>query len=706
MATVQFGKDRNWEGYIRIVYSYTQNAAAKQSTVTISDIQFQSIEGRTATWTAYGYVNIGGYTVTFDGTSVYTSGTGWASIGSFDPFSFTVGHSSDGSGSFQVSLTAYTPRGYNDFNVFHPNGGTYNCEYTSGTSLTVNLPSIDSSAPTITLRASINNQDTVTLYATSNVPCSNWRYQIDGGFTWTQMGSSGVTACFATIPNMSGSHSFVVRATRDSNGVTGYSSTTTTDTPSLSWSANTATTDGSILLSVSNLPANTPVRVKYGSTNLETNTWTTDKSSVGVLYSASTLNGWFTLAGVTTLQSITITASIDGYASATASFTLTAGENMKPYVWTPRVSIVQPARIAETFPDTWIANVSKAKLVVQADVGSNAAISSVVASYGSESMNLAYNSTTGFYEGTTSKPLTEDTTFTVVATDQRGLTGRETCNVSGVQAYSKPTITIARATTYRCNSSGSKQDGGPYVRVNATAAYDSGISGNTIEAFYFYVDEDGSSTTHNLTSGTQSEAFQLLSPRPDNAITVVVVLQDKISDAVTTRTTLPGAHRDVLVARYGSKTVVGIGQAPTRLVSGTGNYCDGVDTSEGGGYFVGGRDTINLRGVARRGTAVADLWGLDMLAIDTTNEKAAKNESRDFMLTAGALSNWQNLPAAIVSAGMPFRGIREIRIGGYYVVAVIIEIMPVAGRIWVNQASLGASPVSWTGWKGYTPDIT
>ena len=474
--------------------------------------------------------------------------------------------------------------------------------------------------------------------------------------------------------------------------------------PTLSWSSNTTTTDGSMLLSVSNLPAYTAVRVKYGSTNLESYTWVEDKQSVGILFPDSTLKQWFAQAGVATLQSITVTATVDGYPTVTASFTLTAGENMKPMVGTPTVSIVQPARIASTFPDTWIANISKAKVVANVSPGSNAAISSVVANYGSESVSMAYNSSTGSYEGTTSKPVTGDATFTVIVTDERGFTARSTCSITGVQAYSAPTITIDRPATYRCDSSGDEQSGGPYVRVKATANY-TAITGNTLESFYFYVSEDGSSTTHNLTSGTQSAAYQLLSPRPDNAITVVVVAQDKISEAITARITLPGAHHDVIVARYGSKTVVGIGQVPTRVQNGTSGYCDGTDVAEGGGYFVGGRDIINLRGVARHGLALASLWGYDMLAVDKSNEKDAKNEAREFNLTASSLSNWQNLPAAIVTANTRFRGIREIRVGQYYVVATIVEIAPVAGRIWINQGMIGAS-VTWAGWKGYTPDIT
>jgi len=708
MPSVTFGKDRNWEGYIRVNYSYTQSTTYKQSSVTIDSIQFQSIEGRTCTWTAWGYIyftaSSGGQDyVSYASKNVYTSGTGWATLDSNPGASIVVNHDSNGNGYFTITLQPYGS--YNDFNVFHPSGGSYNCEYSGGTNLTVSLPQIDSSGPTITLTASVDAQNNVTLSATSDVACSGWKYQVDGGFTWTNMDTSTSTTASATIPNMSGAHTFVVRATKTSNGVTGSSNAVSTDTPAVSWGSNTATSDDGIVLSITNLPANTTVRVKYGSTGLESNTWAENKQSVAISYPASSLKQWFTTAGVTTLQSITVTASIDGYPSATASFTLTAGNNMKPTVTVSNVHVVQPERIQQTFPTVWIANVSKAKIEATVSLGSNATIQSVVMNYGSESKAMTYNSTTGKYEATTSKPITGDTDFTIIATDTRGMTGRDVFNLTGVTAYSKPTITIDRRATYRCDSSGTELDGGPYVRVKATASYDTGLSGNTLEYFRFYVSEDGSSTTYPLQNGAQSAATQLISPRPDNAITIAVEAQDKISDPVSVRVSLGGAHRDFVVARYTDKTVVGIGQAPARVKTRSGAYCDGVDVASGGGYYVDGIDTINLRGVASTGTGIDTLWESNLLAIDTSDVKAEKNQAREFRLPATWVSSWQNVPADVVTAGTRFQGFREVRIGGYYAIVTIYEIYPVVGRIWMNLGTLGTT-ISWGGWKAHTPDIT
>ena len=712
MAFVQFGKDRNWEGYIGIEYSYSQSVAAKQTTVTIDSIRFQSIEGRSCTWTAWGYIyftaSSGGQDyVSYSAKNVYTSGPGWATLDSYPGASIVVNHDSNGNGYFTITLQPYGS--YNDFNVFHPSGGSYNCEYSGGTNLTVSLPQIDSSGPTITLTASVDALNNVTLSATSDVACSNWKYQVDGGFTWTSMDTSTSTTASATIPNMSGAHTFVVRATKTSNGVTGSSNAVSTDTPAVSWDSNVATTDGSIALTMSNVPLNAVVKVKYGSTELWSYTWSTTSTSGTATFAAASLKQWFTTAGVTTLQSITITAVIEGYSLATASFTLTAGNNMKPLVLQPTPSIVQPERIQQTFPNTWIANVSKAKVSVPAEAGSNAAISSVTVSYGSETMTLTYDSTSGRYEGTTSKPITGNTVFTATVTDQRGMTAQSSYSLTGVQAYTKPTVTIDSAGTYRSDSSGNEQSGGPCVRVKATAAYDTGISGNTLEAFYFYVSEDGSSTTHNLTSGAQSAAFALLSPRPDNAITIVVVAQDKISNEVYARSTLSGAHRDVILARYFGKTVVGVGQVPNVLRDSTGAFADGIDVEEKGGYYVEGRDTINYEGCNRNVLQTQDSrWSNDLLAVDLLNAKAVQNETTEFVISSNNLSKWTNLPPAIASSSPgTFSGVRTVIVGGWWVWVVILERLPVRGRIWSNMHYKATnSAYTWSGWVGHTPDIT
>jgi len=472
--------------------------------------------------------------------------------------------------------------------------------------------------------------------------------------------------------------------------------------PELSWNVNTVTTDDEIMLTVKNCPAETTVQVKYGSTVLASSVWGEDKASVEVTYGANSLKRFFATAGVTTLQRITITATVDGYPTVTASFTLTAGSNMQPTIGTPTVTIVQPERIQQTFPNTWIANISRAKIEVTASTGSNAGIRTVVANYGSESVTMTLNNTTGKYEATTSKPVTGDCVFTVIVTDERGMTNRSTYSLTGVAAYTKPAIIINDYYTYRCNASGTAQDGGPYVRVLASVNYDTGISGNTLEFFRFYVSEDGSSTTYTLQNNTQSEPVQLLSPRPDNTITIVVETQDKISDVITSKIILGGAHRDILVKRRDGKTTIGVGGAPNTLYGHRFGRVDGIDIANGGGYYVRGIDTINFIGA--RGTLNNSEWGKDFLAYNMDDAKAPVNETTEFQILPSAISQWSNLPQNIVDQDRYFCGLRFVISGSSSVAVVVIEYEPVLGRIWINRKHVSFS--EWSGWKGHTPDIT
>ena len=229
MATAQFDKDRNWEGYIRVVYSYSQNVKANTTTVTITDVQFMSIEGRYNTWTAWGYVDFSsGNRITYANNNITTSGTGWVSMGSFSAFSFTVSHNSSGVGSFSVTLNPYGS--YNDFNVFNPRGGTYNCEYTGGTSISVSLPTIDRNAPTVTISAGAASSTSISIVINSSVTSYGWAYQLDGG-SWVTFDSQTATKkSYVILGLTAGTHTVRARATKYSNDVIGYSSTVTVDT--------------------------------------------------------------------------------------------------------------------------------------------------------------------------------------------------------------------------------------------------------------------------------------------------------------------------------------------------------------------------------------------------------------------------------------------------------------------------------------------
>lgn len=87
-------------------------------------------------------------------------------------------------------------------------------------------------------------------------------------------------------------------------------------------------------------------------------------------------------------------------------------------------------------------------------------------------------------------------TWTYVVTDSRGYTVTKTGSYN-VIGYNAPVIT---ANVYRGNSSGTAQDGGPYIFVTATATYDSLGSHNSVT---LKANVDGGTDT-TITSGTRA----------------------------------------------------------------------------------------------------------------------------------------------------------------------------------------------------------
>ena len=342
---------------------------------------------------------------------------------------------------------------------------------------------------------------------------------------------------------------------------------------SLAVSPASVATGGSVTLTVTNGSGYTlTATLKYGNTTLKTQEFTTGSVTI------SCLKSWFATAGVSTSKSMSLSVSVTGGPSTlTGSFTLTAGSDMNPSVGTPTASVVD---LTGNFPSTYISGYSKVKVSATVSTGSNAGISTVKLSYpGGTTVNMSLNSSTGKYEATTAAPIKENTTFTVTVTDTRGLSGSQTVSVTGVTAYTAPSITIDTGYTYRCNDSGAKTSGGTYFRVKAAANYYSSLSGNALVKFSVKI--KGSSAETNLTSNVQSGAISGMS-NPLIRYTIVFTIQDKVSAAVTREYTLGGMLRNIVVKRSQDGTYLGVGITPTRT---RGPSC--IELPDGGAILIG-----------------------------------------------------------------------------------------------------------------------
>lgn len=436
----------------------------------------------------------------------------------------------------------------------------------------------------------------------------------------------------------------------------------------------TVNTGSSITVTIGNAWTTETVQFYYGNTLLGNATISNGSGSVSIPKS------WFTTAGVTTSQSMAVQARLVS-TSLLYNFTVQAGSDMKPSVGTPAVSLVQdPA--ASDFPDTFIANISKAKIRATVSAGSNADIAAVAVGWsgGSAAMSVV----SGAYEATVG-PIAGDTVFTVTAVDARGMMQQASYSLTGVVPYTPPVITILSAGTYRCDSSGTEEDGGEYVRARAAAQIaTSGLPGNAVRDFRIYIQEEpgkGDELYYNqqaeywecgATAGRTSDYYE----------TLVFELEDRIQ-TVTRSVRLPPATRNFTMKRSQGGTYIGIGVLPQHT-SGEST----VDIEEGGGYYEGGYlwgSITRLNSTATDGSQ----FSKNFKNVDTNLLHAPQNAEAFFLKDSD--SGWSNSP---VSGS--FGGLRKvIWLDSTHYFVIILETAPTAGRIWISYN--GGT------WKSMTP---
>lgn len=442
---------------------------------------------------------------------------------------------------------------------------------------------------------------------------------------------------------------------------------------------------------------------KYGTTVLDTMTITQDITSLTIPKS------WFTTAGVTTLKYIEITLELDN--GNLWSLYMHAGDDMKPVVGTPSVSIVQPAPASTNYPNTFLAGISKAHVAVAVSPGSNSTIRTVTCSYDGGSMTLTDDNNDGVYEGTTPLPVTQNTKFKVTAVDNRGLSGSNEGGDITVVPYTYPATVVDMTNTYRCNSSGAKADGGSYYRVKATATICTvgALSDNQIVEFVVY--KSGDSTEHPLTSGVQSSQING-SLSSGAAYTFYVRLTDRVGNSTLKSFRLEGSRRFIVVQTDGTGTGVGIGKNP-RWVGSDLNYVDlnvlsnkesSYETSSGNNLLLSGM-RINEMKVGAFHEFISNLFtggtfGQDFLSIGSAGY--TQENGTVWFIKPAADTEWSNMPNTL--SGKYWVGVRYVlRKASSTALVIILEWTPQPGRIWINQLHETNGTPEWSGWKYITP---
>lgn len=459
-----------------------------------------------------------------------------------------------------------------------------------------------------------------------------------------------------------------------------------TELTSLSVTTASVTTGGNQVVTIGNgAGRSVTVEVKYGNTVLYTGTTTTGTLTIPVSKT------WFDTAGLTAVQSFT--AAVEAYTAGTvgrvySSFTVVAGDDMRPSVATPTVSLVQTGNAATYFPSTYIAANSRAKVEAAVTLPSNAGVYSATVVYQGGSAAMTYNSTTQKYEATT-PALNASTAFTVIITDQRGLSGSNASASVTVIPYTPPSVTVDSDNTYRCSSDGTKSTGGAYYKAKAAATWYSALSGNAL--LEFDVRLYGEVSGNALTSGVQSGVLGG-SMSPTNNYTLVFTIQDKVSEPVTRSFVLKSIARDVVLKRSGTGTNVGVGTTPTSY-----NNKSTVQLPDDGRFLLGSIPVtafaLVLGNVGPDGAFdyTGDSFGKDFINVDFEDFTAEENAAAVFLIppdgtgTSQDYSYWSNVPPPIATVGW-WSGLRIVtHLTDDDATIFLFEFNPVPGRIWSRR---------------------
>lgn len=181
-----------------------------------------------------GIASINGSSGTYSTPAISDNGNSWHFVHLFDR-TIKVYHNSNGTKT-KVPLSASWRF-----------SGTYS-GVSIGTitaSTMVDLDTIDRSAPTVSVSASIISTSAIKIKGSASKSCNRWDYSLDGGSSWTNFSTSNGTSASKTLTGLTSKNysSIKVRARRTDNEVWGTSGSASADitAPTISFSVSNIT---------------------------------------------------------------------------------------------------------------------------------------------------------------------------------------------------------------------------------------------------------------------------------------------------------------------------------------------------------------------------------------------------------------------------------------------------------------------------------
>ena len=429
---------------------------------------------------------------------------------------------------------------------------------------------------------------------------------------------------------------------------------------------------------------------------------------------------WFNKAEITDSLVLPIKVTVTGGNPSTLTGKMSYTENrqteinkMKPVVSSVTKQIKQATGLPSEYSRTYIAGYSQTKVTATITRPTGAAVSTVkLSSPGSSTITMnEVSGSTNQYAGV-SDVLTKDTTFTVTVTDERGLQNTGTVEVTDVVAYVLPTVSIDQANTFRCNSGGTKTDGGDHYRIKATVQISNQLPNNAITELTVGIKGAPAAQRHTITSGSRSDTLPPASagavgtlPDSKKAYVLTIIFQDKISGKITREYTLEGMQRDMVLNHLGGVTHLGIGTTPVE------EDVNSVELPSNGVFLLGGIPSQAFAIPYSKDTDGTS-FGKDFLNVDLQVRTAAVNASAFFVILPANMGNYENYPVMSYDGHDDFY--KDNGWGGYRTVTIfdeyralvqVVETQPIPGRIWFNSRVKTPTEVKWSGWRYHPPTV-
>lgn len=521
-------------------------------------------------------ISINGSSETFTAPTISSSSSSWQKT-LIKTKTVRVSHNSNGTKT-GVALSAKW-----NFN------GSYNGVSVSSVtaSTTVDLTTIDRTAPTISLATSNITASGVTIKATASTTCNSWDYSTNGGSTWVNYSTASGTSASKTITGLTPNttYNIKVRARKSTNLVYGTSA-----------AKSVKTLGGSVISSVSTLTADAAtVKLTMNVTVYDTNYTHTlviknGTTSVLTITGLKLSNGSNTIT-LTSTQRSTVLSAMAKIKSFTGTFTLTTysgttqignASNKTATVQTTAANST-PTFSGFTYEDTnttavgvtgdnqiLIQNISTLKITAKAATAKNgASISSYSVVAGS---STASSTTTSINFGKIAQAGTIPLTVTVI--DSRGYTNSSTVNIS-VLAYQK--IELKKYVMRRINEVESTTQ--VSISGNITPVTINGTNKNSLRFLqyrYKKTSDESYSAYKGITSKTKydDKSFEFssnewldLELNPDYSYYVQFNVADKLSTDIETITIPKGTP----LASFRNKKVGINNRTPSEALDVVGN---------------------------------------------------------------------------------------------------------------------------------------